>query len=125
LAVICGNGRRHSGAANPVVDPPGRQAKPGSIGQPVWGIQAKLIDPEWNELGDGEIGEIAIRGHNIMKGYLGRPDATADAVHGGWFRTSDIGRRDEDGYYYIVDRAKDLIVRGGFNVYPRASWRKC
>jgi long-chain acyl-CoA synthetase len=98
---------------------PGREAKPGSIGQPVWGVQLRLIDGEWHDVPDGEVGEIAIRGHNVMKGYLGRPDDTAEAVRDGWFRTGDIGRRDEDGYYYIVDRAKDMIVRGGFNVYPR------
>lgn len=96
-----------------------REAKPGSIGQPVWGIELSLIDPDWNEVPDGAIGEIAIRGHNVMKGYLGRPEATAEAIRGGWFRTGDIARRDEDGYYYIVDRVKDMIVRGGLNVYPR------
>jgi long-chain acyl-CoA synthetase len=98
---------------------PGREAKPGSIGQPVWGVELKLIDKDWNEVPDGESGEIAIRGHNVMKGYLGRPEATAEAMHNGWFRTGDIGTRDADGYYFIVDRAKDMIVRGGFNVYPR------
>jgi long-chain acyl-CoA synthetase len=98
---------------------PGREAKAGSIGEPVWGVQVRLIDDEWREVPDGEVGEIAIKGHNVMKGYLNRPDATAEAVRDGWFRTGDIGRRDEDGYYYIVDRAKDMIVRGGFNVYPR------
>ncbi|WP_329407861.1 long-chain fatty acid--CoA ligase [Nocardia vinacea] len=98
---------------------PGREAKPGSIGQPGWGIQVKLIDKDWNDVPEGDVGEIAICGHNIMKGYLGRPDATAEAIRDGWFRTGDIGRRDADGYYYIVDRAKDMIVRGGFNVYPR------
>jgi long-chain acyl-CoA synthetase len=98
---------------------PGREAKPGSIGQPVWGVQVKLIDNAWQEVPDGEAGEIAIRGHNVMKGYLGRPEATAEAVQDGWFRTGDIGTRDADGYYFIVDRAKDMIVRGGFNVYPR------
>ena len=98
---------------------PGREARPGSIGQPVWGVRVKLIDEDWREVPDGEAGEIAIRGHNVMKGYLGRPDATAEAIRDGWFRTGDIGRRDSDGYYYIVDRAKDMIVRGGFNVYPR------
>ena len=98
---------------------PGRTAKPGSIGQPVWGVQVKLIDDSWREVPDGEAGEIAIRGHNVMEGYLNRPEATAEAIRDGWFRTGDIGRRDEDGYYYIVDRAKDMIVRGGFNVYPR------
>ena len=67
----------------------------------------------------GAVGEIAIRGHNVMKGYLGRPDATAQVLHDGWFRTGDLGRRDEDGWYYIVDRTKDMIIRGGYNVYPR------
>jgi len=98
---------------------PGRPAKPGSIGQPVWGVDVKLIDKDWHDVPDGEAGEIAIRGHNVMKGYLGRPDATAAAIRDGWFRTGDIGTRDADGYYAIVDRAKDMIVRGGFNVYPR------
>ena len=68
----------------------------------------------------GEVGEIAIRGHNIMKGYWNKPEATAEAVSAdGWFRTGDIGRVDEDGYFYIVDRKKDLIIRGGYNIYPR------
>jgi long-chain acyl-CoA synthetase len=98
---------------------PGRVAKPGSIGQPVWGVALKLIDKDWTEVPDGEAGEIAIRGHNVMKGYLGRPEATAQSIRDGWFRTGDIGTRDTDGYYFIVDRAKDMIVRGGFNVYPR------
>lgn len=98
---------------------PGLEAKPGSIGQPVWGVEVKLVDVGWNEVPDGEVGEIAIRGHNVMQGYHGRPDATAEAIRDGWFRTGDIGSRDADGYYYIVDRAKDMIVRGGFNVYPR------
>jgi long-chain acyl-CoA synthetase len=98
---------------------PGRVAKPGSIGQPVWGVEVKLVDKEGNEVPEGEAGEIAIRGHNVMKGYLGRPEATEAAIRDGWFRTGDIATRDEDGYYFIVDRAKDMIVRGGFNVYPR------
>ncbi|MER6590554.1 long-chain fatty acid--CoA ligase [Micromonospora purpureochromogenes] len=98
---------------------PGRAAKPGSIGQPIWGVQMKLIDANGNEVPEGEQGEIAIRGHNVMKGYHGRPDSTAEVIRDGWFRTGDVARRDEDGYYFIVDRAKDMIVRGGFNVYPR------
>ncbi|WP_406045830.1 long-chain fatty acid--CoA ligase [Micromonospora sp. NBC_00898] len=98
---------------------PGRESKPGSIGQPIWGVQMRLVDADWNEVPEGEQGEIAIRGHNIMKGYHGRPDATTEVLRDGWFRTGDIARRDEDGYYFIVDRAKDMIVRGGFNVYPR------
>ncbi|GGR88106.1 long-chain-fatty-acid--CoA ligase [Micromonospora fulviviridis] len=98
---------------------PGRPAKPGSIGQPIWGVQMKLIDADGNEAPESEQGEIAIRGHNVMKGYHGRPDATAEVIRDGWFRTGDVAHRDEDGYYFIVDRAKDMIVRGGFNVYPR------
>ncbi|MEU9201184.1 long-chain fatty acid--CoA ligase [Streptomyces sp. NPDC048332] len=100
-------------------NPPGLTPRPGSIGRPVWGVQMKLIDDAWQDVpGDGR-GEIAIRGHNIMKGYYQRPDDTAAVMNDGWFRTGDIARRDADGYYYIVDRVKDLIIRGGFNVYPR------
>ncbi|GAA4242819.1 long-chain fatty acid--CoA ligase [Actinomadura meridiana] len=98
---------------------PDRPTKPGSIGLPVWGVEMKLIDEEGKAVEGEGPGEIAIRGHNIMKGYHGRPDATADAITDGWFRTGDVARRDEEGYYFIVDRAKDMIIRGGFNVYPR------
>ncbi|HET9858285.1 MAG TPA: long-chain fatty acid--CoA ligase [Nocardioidaceae bacterium] len=99
---------------------PERDPRPGSIGVPIWGIEVKLVDNEWKTIeGADEIGEIAIRGHNIMKGYYKRPEATAEVMKDGWFRTGDLARRDEDGFYYIVDRAKDLIIRGGFNVYPR------
>jgi long-chain acyl-CoA synthetase len=97
----------------------GRTAKPGSIGTPIWAVQCKLVDPDWGETPEGEIGEIAIKGPNIMKGYYQRPDATAEVMRDGWFRSGDLGRRDEDGYYYVVDRSKDMIIRGGFNVYPR------
>ncbi len=102
---------------------PDREPRPGSIGIPIWGVECKLIDPEsldWEPLvGADQVGEIAIRGHNIMKGYYNRPDATAEVMRDGWFRTGDLARRDEDGFYYIVDRSKDMIIRGGFNVYPR------
>jgi long-chain acyl-CoA synthetase len=99
---------------------PDRDPRPGSIGIPVWGIECKLINDDWSEVTTvGDIGEIAIRGHNIMKGYYGRPDATAAVIKDGWFRSGDLARRDEDGFYYIVDRAKDMIIRGGFNIYPR------
>jgi long-chain acyl-CoA synthetase len=97
----------------------GRTAKPGSIGTPIWAVQCKLVDPDWGETPEGQIGEIAIKGPNIMKGYYQRPDATAEVMRDGWFRSGDLGRRDEDGYYYVVDRSKDMIIRGGFNVYPR------
>ncbi len=98
----------------------GHEPRPGSIGIPVWGVEVKLIDPDWGTLDEvGLVGEVAIRGHNIMKGYYKRPDETAAAMRDGWFRSGDLARRDEDGFYYIVDRAKDMILRGGFNVYPR------
>jgi long-chain acyl-CoA synthetase len=98
---------------------PDRVRKPGSIGVPVEGVQMRLVDDQGQTAPDGEIGEIAIRGHNVMKGYWGKPEATAEAMTDGWFRTGDMARVDEDGYYYIVDRKKDLIIRGGYNVYPR------
>ena len=99
---------------------PDRPTKPGSIGTPIWGVEVKLVDEDWKTIeGADEVGEIAIRGHNIMKGYYNRPEATAEVMNNGWFRTGDLAKRDEDGYYYIVDRSKDMIIRGGFNVYPR------
>jgi long-chain acyl-CoA synthetase len=99
---------------------PDRDPRPGSIGVPIWGVELKLIDGSWNTIeGVDEIGEIAIRGHNIMRGYYNRPEATAEVMNNGWFRSGDLGKRDKDGFYYIVDRAKDMIIRGGYNVYPR------
>jgi long-chain acyl-CoA synthetase len=91
----------------------------GSIGLPIEGVEMRVVDDDDNEVPTGEVGEIVIRGHNIMKGYLGRPDATAEAIRDGWFHSGDMGRVDEDGFFYIVDRKKDLIIRGGYNVYPR------
>ena len=79
----------------------------------------RVVDEDDNEVAQGEVGEIVIRGHNIMKGYWQRPDATEEAMRGGWFHSGDMARTDEDGYFYIVDRKKDLIIRGGYNVYPR------
>ena len=99
---------------------PDSEPRPGSIGIPIWGVEVKLIDESWNTIENAdEIGEIAIRGHNIMRGYYNRPEATAEVMRDGWFRSGDLGKRDKDGFYYIVDRAKDMIIRGGFNVYPR------
>jgi long-chain acyl-CoA synthetase len=94
-------------------------ARPGSIGYPVDGVEVRVVDDDGNDVPAGAVGEIAIRGHNVMKGYWNRPEATAQAVRDGWFHTGDIARTDDDGFYYIVDRKKDLIIRGGFNVYPR------
>ncbi|MGW6700660.1 long-chain-fatty-acid--CoA ligase [Nocardia sp. NPDC055049] len=95
--------------------------RPGSIGRPIWGVQMKLIDADWAEIPDdpAAIGEIAIKGHPIMKGYYNRTEATDEVLRDGWFRTGDLARRDADGYYFIVDRAKEVIIRGGYNVYPR------
>ncbi|HEX5927830.1 MAG TPA: long-chain fatty acid--CoA ligase [Solirubrobacterales bacterium] len=98
---------------------PGMERKPGSIGTPLEGVEMKVVDEDDNEVAQGEVGEIVIRGHNIMKGYWQRPDATAEAMRGGWFHSGDMARTDEEGYFYIVDRKKDLIIRGGYNVYPR------
>jgi long-chain acyl-CoA synthetase len=91
----------------------------GSIGLPVEGVEMRVVDEDDNEVAPGEIGEIVIKGHNVMKGYLGRPDATEEAIRDGWFHTGDLGKVDEDGFFFIVDRKKDMILRGGYNVYPR------
>src|SRR6516162_343251 len=98
---------------------PDKVRKPGSIGTPVEGVEMRLVGNDGADVPAGEVGEIAIRGHNVMKGYWGRPEATAEAIPDGWFRTGDLARVDEDGYYYIVDRKKEMIIRGGYNVYPR------
>lgn len=101
----------------------GEEPRVGSIGVPIPQVEMKLIEPDWSDVDRSSdpdaVGEIAIKGPNIMKGYYDRPDATAEAIREGWFRSGDLGRQDEDGYFYIVDRAKDMIIRGGFNVYPR------
>jgi long-chain acyl-CoA synthetase len=99
---------------------PRRERKPGSIGTPIEGVEFRLVDDEGHDVPAGETGEIVIRGHNVMKGYWRKPEETAAAfTSDGWFRTGDVATVDGDGYYYIVDRKKDLIIRGGFNVYPR------
>ncbi len=95
--------------------------RPLSVGKPIWGVQMRVADEQDQPMPSGRdnVGEIQIRGHNVMKGYLGKPEATEAALHGGWLHTGDLGYRDEDGFYFIVDRAKDLVIRGGYNVYPR------
>ena len=93
--------------------------KVGSIGEPIAGCEVKIFDDQDREVPRDEVGEIVIRGQNVMKGYYKKPEATAEAFRSGWFHTGDMGRTDEDGYIFIVDRKKDLILRGGFNVYPR------
>ena len=97
-----------------------RPKKIGSIGYPLAGVEFKLVDDEDRTIAKtGEPGEICIKGHNVMKGYYKKPEATAEAFKGGWFHSGDVAIVDDDGYYFIVDRKKDMIIRGGFNVYPR------
>jgi long-chain acyl-CoA synthetase len=100
---------------------PDKERKIGSIGTPIEGVELRLVDDDRNEVsGEDEVGEIAIRGHNVMKGYYDREEATAEAIDDdGWFYTGDMAKRDDEGYYFIVDRKKELIIRGGYNVYPR------
>jgi long-chain acyl-CoA synthetase len=99
---------------------PHRPRKVGSIGTPIEGVQMRVVDLNGAEVAQGEAGEVQIRGHNVMKGYWNLPEATnATITPDGWLNTGDVGRVDEDGYFYIVDRTKDLIIRGGYNVYPR------
>ena len=98
---------------------PEKPRNPGSIGYPVWGVEMAILDEDDNPVADGERGEICIRGHNIMKGYWERPEATAETMKNGWFHSGDIGIRDPEGWFSIVDRVKDMIIRGGYNVYPR------
>ena len=99
---------------------PGDPRKPGSVGTPVWGCELRLVNEDGHEITAPLVaGEIQIKGHPVMKGYWKKPEATAAALQDGWFATGDIGHRDEDGCYFIVDRKKDMIIRGGFKVYPR------
>ncbi|MEM8901440.1 MAG: long-chain fatty acid--CoA ligase [Bacteroidota bacterium] len=93
--------------------------KPGSIGTPVWGVEVKLVDSDGKEVPVGERGELWYRGHNVMKGYYKKPEANAETITDGWLHSGDVAIKDEEGFFYIVDRTKDMIIRGGLNVYPR------
>ena len=93
--------------------------KPGSIGTPLWGVEVKLVDENDNEVPVGEKGELLYRGHNVMKGYYKRPEVNEEVLKGGWMHSGDVAIKDEDGFFFIVDRTKDMIIRGGLNVYPR------
>jgi long-chain acyl-CoA synthetase len=101
----------------------GMPTRVGTVGTPIWGVDVEIADAEVDDrielLPRGELGEIVIRGHNLMKGYLNLPQANAEAIVDGWFRTGDLGTKSEDDYITIVDRKKDMIVRNGYNVYPR------
>jgi long-chain acyl-CoA synthetase len=98
---------------------PGQERKPGSIGTEVRGVEMKVVGDNDDDVPQGEVGEIVIKGENVMKGYWGREEDTAEAIKDGWFHSGDLAKIDEDGYFFIVDRKKDLIIRGGYNVYPR------
>jgi long-chain acyl-CoA synthetase len=98
---------------------PDRQRKPGSIGTPIRGVEMRVVDDHDHDVAAGEIGEIVIRGYNVMKGYWHNPEATETAIRDGWFHSGDLARTDEDGYFFIVDRKTDMIIRGGYNIYPR------
>ncbi len=98
---------------------PDRERKPGTIGVAIPGCEMRCVDLDGREVPVGQVGEIAIRGDNVMKGYWGKPEATAEAIPDGWFRTGDLATMDDEGYFTIVDRKKDMILRGGMNVYPR------
>jgi long-chain acyl-CoA synthetase len=99
-------------------NPPDERRRPGSCGLPI-GNEMKVFDDNDGEVADGELGEIVLRGENILKGYYKNPEATADAFRNGWFHTNDVGYRDREGYFFIVDRKSDMIIRGGENIYPR------
>ena len=101
------------------VNPPGGMRKVGSVGPALPRVEMRIVDEQGNPLPQGAVGEIAARGPNVMQGYLNRPDETAEVLRDGWYHTGDLGRVDQDGYYYVVDRKKDLILVGGLNVYPR------
>ncbi|WP_336670472.1 long-chain-fatty-acid--CoA ligase [Tsukamurella sp. USMM236] len=120
LAILEGYGLSET-ASTATFNISAEQRKVLSIGKPIWGVQMRAVDLDGAELPPGEdnIGEIVVRGHNVMKGYYKRPEATAEALRNGWLHTGDLGYRDEDGYFFIVDRLKDLVIRGGYNVYPR------
>ena len=119
IEVLEGYGLSETGSTSSFNRPGDR--KPLSVGKPIWGVQMRVADNSDQPLppGSDQIGEIQIRGHNVMKGYRNRPEATASALAGGWLHTGDLGYVDEDGFYFIVDRTKDLVIRGGYNVYPR------
>ncbi len=101
----------------------GFEPRPGTVGKQIWGVEVEVAKAEVDErielLPTGELGEIVVRGHNVFKGYLNKPEATAAAIVDGWFRTGDLGTKDADGYVSIVDRKKDMVIRGGYNIYPR------
>lgn len=102
-----------------VENPYGRLTKPGSIGVPIPGFKARIVDDKDEDVSVGEVGELIVQGPGVMKGYLNQEKATEETLRGGWLHTGDLARQDHEGYIYIVDRKKEMIIRGGYNVYPR------
>ncbi|MCP5113539.1 MAG: long-chain fatty acid--CoA ligase, partial [bacterium] len=101
------------------VNPLDGERKPGSVGLPIPDVEMRILDDRGAELPDGETGEVCVRGPNVMKGYLNLPEADAESFFGDWFRTGDLGYRDVDGYFFLIDRKKDMLIVNGMNVYPR------
>jgi long-chain acyl-CoA synthetase len=118
-AEICEGWGLTEAGANNTTTPPTGQKKVGSIGKPMIGTDLRIMDDDGNWLPAGQQGEIVIRGPQLMKGYWNRPEETAQAIRNGWLHTGDIGYVDEDGYFWITDRKKDLIIKGGENISPR------
>lgn len=119
VAIIEGYGMSEGAPVVTFNQPRKKGCKPGSIGTPVWGVEVKLVDASGQEVPQGEKGELLFRGHNVMKGYYQRPEQSAEALAGGWMHSGDVAVQDEDGFFFIVDRTKDMIIRNGLNVYPR------
>jgi acyl-CoA synthetase (AMP-forming)/AMP-acid ligase II len=118
IPIIEGYGLSEGSCAS-AVNPLDAKRKPGTVGLPLTGQTIRIADANGEQVPDGEAGEVLIQGPNVMRGYLNRPDDTAKTLAGGWLHTGDIGRFDEDGYLVLVDRAKDMIIRGGENIYPK------
>ena len=119
IPVVEGDGPTECGPVT-CVNPPKGLRKPGSVGLPVPGVQMRILDAQGQPVPDGTMGEVCVLGPSVMKGYFNQPEPTRQAFFGQWFRTGDLGTRDADGYFYLVDRLKDLIIVNGMNVYPRA-----
>jgi long-chain acyl-CoA synthetase len=118
VPILEGDGPTECGPVT-AVNPPDGPRKRGSIGPPLPGVEMRIADAQGNTLPDGEYGEVCVRSPSVMRGYWGLPEETTQAFFGDWFRTGDLGWRDADGYFYLVDRIKDLIISNGINVYPR------
>jgi long-chain acyl-CoA synthetase len=118
IPIIEGYGLSEGSCAS-TLNPLNGPRKPGTVGRPFPGQTIRIVDANGNPVADGEAGEVLIQGPNVMRGYLNRPDETARTLVDGWLHTGDIGRLDEDGYLILVDRAKDMIIRGGENIYPK------